>query len=189
MRLNVVCLAIVGVVLSACTAQDPSLRGYAAAHLPVPGESYFGVPARSGLETAEFTRYAAAAEEALRARGLVRAANPESAALLVKMDFGVGLVNQQVLPRDPLRSFRRHLPDVYSSGSESQRLPTARRMEPQITSKRRDFVEVGVVRGSDNAVLFEGIATKRVTRSRTRALEPLVRAAFARWHPAKDTRI
>ena len=182
-------LAIVGVVISACTAHTQSVRDHAASHLPTAGESYFVLPARPGMDTAEFTRYAAAADEALRARGLVGAANPQSAALLVKVDFGVGRVEQRVWARDQLSFFRRHMPNDYSSGVANQRLPTTPAMQTFVRSRQRDFVEIGVVRGSDNRILFEGIATRPTTRSHKRALEALVHAAFARWIPASSNKI
>lgn len=182
-------IAILAVSLSSCSAQRPVVRSHASAHLPRSGASYIVVPARSGLDPAEFTRRVAVVDDALRERGLVKSANPQSAALLVKMDFGVGRTERRTRTREPIGLFRRHMQNDYSSGLASQRLPAGPSMFPdiQVIETRRDFVELSIVRGSDNAILFRGIATAPNKPAKERPLGTLIQAIFAKWRPQADT--
>lgn len=173
-------VGIAAVSLSACVAKDTRVQ-LDAAHLPRSGQSYYIVPARPTLGSAEFKQYAAAADVALQARGLVPASTPQNAALLVSLDVGVGRVSRQIYASNPLGFFERHLRYDPNSGME-RIIPRMESVRPLIpTETKLDYVELAIVRNSDNATLFKGMATARRTSVQRRSLGFLMDGIFARW--------
>ena len=101
MRINrLVATAMLGVAalgLNACATGFPTQVSRFQA-MPAPqGESFFVVPANPAQSGGlQFTQYATIAAQAMQAQGYVPAASPQTATMLVQLDYGVDQGQQEV---------------------------------------------------------------------------------------------
>jgi hypothetical protein len=82
-------LGVAALGLSACATGLPTqVSRYQAMPAPA-GQSFFVVPANGQQAGLEFSRYAAYVSQAMQAQGYTAAASPQSATMLVRVDYGV----------------------------------------------------------------------------------------------------
>ena len=212
MRINrLVATAMLGVAalgLNACATGFPTQVSRFQA-MPAPqGESFFVVaanPAQSG--GLEFTRYATQVAQAMQAQGYVPAASPQSATMLVALDYGVDQGRREVVNdsfggfygsgyggfSDPF--FRRGFygrpyysrfgyygarsPFFYGWNDPFWGSPFDSPFGYDSYTVYKSYLDVNIRRRADNAALFEGHAKARSQTDNLGVLVPnLIEAMF-----------
>jgi len=198
-------IGVAGLGLSACATGFPTqVSRYQA--MPAPqGQSFFVVaanPAQSG--GLEFTQYATIVAQAMQAQGYAPATSPQSASMLVAVDYGVDQGHQEV-DVDPFPSgyygggfggfydpfYRRGFygRPYYSRFGGYGRTPFYYGWDDPFWGSSFDntraytvfksYLDVTIRRSGDNAALFEGHARARSQTDNLGALVPnLIEAMF-----------
>ena len=193
-------LGVAALGLSACATGLPTqVSRYQAMPAPA-GQSFFVVPANGQPAGLEFSRHAAFVTQAMQAQGYAAASSPQTATMLVKVDYGVddGTTQYRV---DPLYRSRNYYSPFYGGyyGSWGRPLYRSRYyrgyspfyygwddpfyspFDSPIDSYTvyKSHLELDIVRRADNAPLFEGKAQARSSTDNLQSLVPnLVEAMF-----------
>lgn len=195
-------LGVAALGLSACATGLPTkVSRYQAMPAPA-GQSFFVVPANGQPAGLEFSRYAAYVAQAMQAQGYAAATSPQTATMLVRMDYDVddGTTQYRVDPLYRSRSFYSPYygghygtwgrPVYHSRYSRYGRYspfyygwddPFYSPFDSPIDSYTvyRSELELDIVRRADNAPLFEGKAQARSSTDNLQTLVPnLVEAMF-----------
>ena len=195
-------LGVAAIGLSACATGLPTkVSRYQAMPAPA-GQSFFVVPANGQQGGLEFSRYAAYVAQAMQAQGYTAATSPQTATMLVRMDYDVddGTTQYRVDPLYRSRNFYSPFyggyygtwgrPVYYSRYSRYGRYspfyygwddPFYSPFDSPIDSYTvyRSELDLDIVRRADNAPLFEGKAQARSSTDNLQTLVPnLVEAMF-----------
>ena len=209
MRINrLVATAMLGVAalgLNACATGFPTQVSRFQA-MPAPqGESFFVVPANPAQSGGlQFTQYATIAAQAMRAQGYLPAASPQTATMLVQLDYGVDQGHQEI-DVDPFANgyygggfggfydpfYRRgyYGRPYYSRYGGYGRTPFYYGWDDPFWGSSFDntraytvyksYLDVNIRRRADNAALFEGHAKARSQTDNLGVLVPnLIEAMF-----------
>ena len=199
-------LSVAAFGLNACATGFPTQVSRFQA-MPAPqGQSFFVVAANpSNNGGLEFSRYATQVAQAMQAQGYVPAASPQTATMLVEVDYGVDQ-GQREVDVDPFANgyygggfggfhdpfFRRGYygrPYYSRFGGYRGRLPFYYGWDDpfwgssfdnsRVYTVYKSFLEVDIRRRADNAALFEGQAKARSQTDNLGVLVPnLIEAMF-----------
>ena len=199
-------LSVAALGLNACATGFPTQVSRFQA-MPAPqGQSFFVVaanPANNG--GLEFSQYATQVAQAMQAQGYVPAASPQTATMLVRVDYGVDQ-GQQEIDVDPFANgyyrggfggfydpfYRRGFygrPYYSRYGGYRGRVPFyygwddpfwgSSFDDTRVYTVYKSFLDVDIRRAGDNASLFEGHAKARSQTDNLQALVPnLIEAMF-----------
>ena len=196
-------LGVAALGLSACaTGLNTQVSRYQAMPAPT-GQTFYVVPAEAGQGGLEFGRYASLVAQNLEARGYRPAGAPQAADMIVKIDYGVDRGTQEI-EVDPFYRSRFGYGDPFFNdpfwgpyygrpfysryGYWGARSPFYYGWGDPFYGYRdpirsrivyKSFLDMDIVRKSDNASLFEGHAKARSSTAQLGTLVPnLVEAMF-----------